>query len=467
MKRRRADMGELLSTAGRDSRGLSRSVPAKPVQRRVIRPCFIGSRVWSGDEGRRGAVAVLVALMLVMIIGFVSLGTEVVLLLLTSRQMQSAADAAALGGVTAQLSGQPSDYTQEAFALAAAAGFVNGQNGTTVAVNSPPTTGDYKGSTGAVEVLIAQPQTLALANVVHPGPITVSARAVAQVAGGGAYCVFALDPSACGAVAISNNVTIQPAPCDDQCGVAANSSCNTAITLQNNAAINGPVSTVGNWSLASNAALNCLPKTNHASAQLDPYLMVPLPPSPVPACSPVAGCPNTCTKACTGTSTTVNLNPGHYPFGWNYGNNVTLNLASGVYYIDQQLTLKNNVTVNATGGVTLIINGNYQITLGNNATFNITAPTSGPTAGLAMASIRTATASVTQEFGNNVTLNIKGALYFPNQIFKIDNNGAINGPICAQVIARIVQMQNNAALKDECAGTGVLPIGGGQPLLVQ
>ncbi len=429
------------------------------------RPRLTRSRLWSGDDGRRGAVAVLFGLMLVGIIGFVSLGTEVVVLLFIARHMQSAADAGALAAMTARVSGYPANYAEEAFALAAAAGFPNGQNGTTVTVNSPPTIGNYTQSSD-IEVLIAQPQTLALANVVYPGPLTVRARAVATP-GNSAYCLVALDPSACDAVAISNNVTIQPSPCDHHCGVAANSSCSTAITLQNNAAINGPVSTVGNWSLANNAALNCPPNTSLAPAQADPYLTVPLPPSPVPACSPVAGCPNMCTTACTGKNTTVSLSPGHYLFGWNYNNGVTLNLAPGVYYIDQQLTLKNNVTVNATGGVTLIINGNYQIGLGTNATFNITAPTSGPTAGLAMASIRTATASVTQEFGNNAILNITGALYFPNQIVEFDNNGAINGPICAQVIARIVQMQNNATLNDNCLGTGVLPISGPNSVLVE
>ena len=425
------------------------------------------ARIWSGNEGRRGNVAVLVALMLVVIIGFISLGSEVGLLLLTARRMQAAADGAALASETARLSGHPADYTEEAFALSAAAGFANGQSGTTVTVNSPPASGNYTKTNNAVEVLIAQPQTLALAKVVYPGPITVRARAVATPAGSGAYCVAALDPSACAAVAISNNVTIQPSPCDNHCGVAANSSCNTAITLQNNATINGPVSTVGNWSLANNAALNCPPNTSHAPAVADPYLAVPLPPSPVPACAPVAGCPSTCTKACTAVNATVNLTPGHYPFGWNYNGNVTLNLASGVYYVDQQLTLQNNVTVNATGGVTLIIDGNYQIGLGNNAIFNITAPTSGPTAGLAIASIRTATASVTQEFSNNTTLNITGALYFPNQILEFANNTVIDSPVCTQVIARIIQFQNNATLNNNCSGTGVIPIGGASSLLVE
>jgi hypothetical protein len=60
------------------------------------------------DEGRRGAVAIQVALMLIAIIGFASLGTEIVLLLSTSRHMQSAADAGVLAAVSARTRGFPS-----------------------------------------------------------------------------------------------------------------------------------------------------------------------------------------------------------------------------------------------------------------------------------------------------------------------------------------------------------------------
>ena len=53
------------------------------------------------DEGSRGAVAIMVALMLIAIIGFASLGTEIVLLLSMSRHMQSAADAGRLASLGA------------------------------------------------------------------------------------------------------------------------------------------------------------------------------------------------------------------------------------------------------------------------------------------------------------------------------------------------------------------------------
>jgi hypothetical protein len=92
---------------------------------------------------------------------------------------------------------------------------------------------------------------------------------------------------------------------------------------------------------------------------------------------------------------------------------------------------------------------------------SLTAPATGATAGIAFASIRTASSSVTQRFSNNAILNLTGALYFPNQTIQFDNNSTINTPTCGQVIARMVSLQNNANLKTACAGAGVVPVSGG------
>lgn len=157
---------------------------------------------------------------------------------------------------------------------------------------------------------------------------------------------------------------------------------------------------------------------------------------------------------------TVNLNPGHFCSGWNFSNGVTLNLAPGAYYIDQQLSIMNGSVINGGGGVTLILNGNYAMSIGNNANVSIVAPSSGPYAGLAVLGSRAGQASTKQTFSNNTTLNITGAIYFPNQTIEFDNNSTLgSGNGCTQVIGRIVNIQNNVWLDNHCAGTGVKPIG--------
>jgi hypothetical protein len=383
-------------------------------------------------------------LAMIVIVGMVGLGVEITYLLYKHRQMQAAADTAAFGGATAKAVGHPADFALEAEALAANGGYVNGVKGVVVTVNSPPAAGNFTTNTSAVEVIISQPQTLSMVSLFQSGLFNVGARAVATPGNAGAYCILGLDPSASATVRIKDNGIVS----STTCGVGVNSSARDALILDNNAAIFGPVSVVGNYTLGNGAHLwdTSPPAKTGAPAIADPYAALSLSATGATARTQPTGC------------TTCSLLPGRYAAGLNYSNSKTLNLAAGVYYIDTQLSLSNNVTVNATAGVTLVINGNYAMNVGNNVTFNITAPTSGTTAGIAMASIRTATSSVTQKFSNNAILNLTGAIYFPNQIVQFDNNTVINTPVCGQIIARIVQIQNNALLKNNCSGTGAVPI---------
>jgi Flp pilus assembly protein TadG len=399
-------------------------------------------------QSRRGSIAIQLGLLLVAVIGMVTLGTEITFLLFKHRQMQSVADAAALGAATALGTGNPADFRLEARAIAASAGFVNGSDGVTVTVNYPPVVpeGTHVGDTNAVEVIVSQPQTLGLVTLFRPGEFNVGARSVATLGRPGSYCVLALDPSAPQAIRLQNNAIVT----NRNCGVAANSSSSSALDLRNNAEIRGPVSVVGNWSLANNARLTGKPLINNGPVIADPYADVRL--QPIPSCTGQSG---------TGQNNiTRNLTPGHFCNGWDFKNNVTLNLASGTYYIDQRLSLKNNVVLNGASGVTIVVNGNYEVDFSNNARINITAPSTGDYAGLAFFGTRSGDTSATQVFSNNTVMNIKGAVYFPSQTIEFDNNGSTMPNGCTQVIGRLIRMSNNVELDNHCEGTGVQPIGG-------
>jgi len=377
----------------------------------------------------------------------------VILLLLMHRSMQSAADAAALGGATALATGYPPLPSLEAQAAAAAAGFVNGTASATVTVNIPPLTGPNTGNSSAVEVIVDQPQTLGMISLFGPATYDVGARAVAIAGTTGKYCALSLDPSASGALQLNNNASVS----NPNCGAAVDSSSATALILNNNAVIDGSVLVHGGWSLANNATLASASKAENAPAIADPYANDAL--QTIPGCTGQAGS--------AGNNATVNLSPGHFCTGWSFSNNSTINLAPGTYYIDQQLSIANNSTLNGLGGVTLVINGNYAISISNNSVVNLTAESSGAYAGLAIFGGRTATPSVVQEFSNNTTINVIGAIYFPNQIIEFDNNSTIGDTGCTQVIGRIINVNNNADLDNQCANTGVRPIGATPSQLVE
>jgi hypothetical protein len=404
-------------------------------------------------QERRGSYSMIAALAFPVVVGFVGLGTETGLWFYTHQSMQSAADGAAFSAATAYVKGSTTGYTDEGRAVAARYSFVNGVNGTTVAVNRPPLSGPNAANQNAVEVIIQQPQRRLFSAVLANTAFSISARAVAATAAAGTICVLGLDPTAANTVSLSNNAILP----DPTCGVASNSSAANALALSNNARIDGPVNSHGGIALSNNATLTGNPILSNAAPIPDPYATAD------------AGAPPACT-AQNGAGTnngSRTLQPDVYVNGTgfarfcgglNFTNNFTVTFLPGVYFIDSRLIFGNNASINGTG-VTLIINGNYAINIGNNAHVDISAPTSGPTAGIVFFGSRTGTSTVTQRFSNNTVLNLTGALYFPNQILELDNNAstAPNGG-CTQVIGRRVVLMNNVDLGANCAGTGITPM---------
>jgi len=414
--------------------------------------------LWSRDGGRRGAVAVLVALMLVVIIGFVSLGTEVVLLLLTSRHMQSAADAAALAAETARLRGYPANYAQEAFALSAAAGFANGQNGTTVTVNSPPASGNYANATNAVEVLIAQPQTLALAQILYSGtapPFTVRARAVSHASSNGS-CTLTLDPTAGGSLSMNGTTVANLVGCD----ASVNSTSATAVTLVGGATLNANhLYDAGGYTLKGGAQINAAAGiTTEAPQTADPYAGYVV---------PAAGA---CLQNNFNPSTST-ISPATYCNGINVHNGVVLTLNPGVYIIDRgSFSVTGGASLSG-AGVTIVLTSstgaNYStVSISGGATVNLSAPSSGATAGLVFFQDRNAPATGNNHFDGGAGQSITGALYFPQQSVDF-SGGTASNTTCIQVIAWDLTLDGNATLEADCAGTGVLAIGGGQSAMVE
>jgi Flp pilus assembly protein TadG len=410
---------------------------------------------------RRGSVAIQVAITATVLIGMVSLGVEVSYLLLAHRQMQSAADAAALAGADALSAGNTTGITTEADAVAARNGFTNGVNNVVVTISNPPVGGAVDaGDSTAVEATVTQPQSLTLITLFHSGTISVSATAVAKVVSAGLYCSLSLDSSANAALSLSNSAQLLT---NTNCGVAVNSSSASAITMTNSAIIGGPVLDHGGASLSNSAAFTNSSVTLYGGVTADPYANVAL--QTPPSCTSQSGTAS--------NSQTLNLTQDSslgttFCSGWNFSNSATVNLAPGIYYVKQGLNISNSVTVNGTGGVTIVVYGTYAMSISNSVVLNLTAPTSGPYAGLAFFGPRNSTSNVTQALGSNsATLNITGAIYFPSQTLHLTNSASVGAPGCTQVIADVIIVSNSVTLDNNCTGTAVVPIGGSKTRLVQ
>jgi len=146
------------------------------------------------QKKRRGTVAILVALSLVLLMGVLALLLDGGMLRDNRRQIQTVADMAALAAVTelfsdyATAQGQDPNGTarQSALANAASNGFNNDGKKNTVTVNLYPSAyqgGAWKGQTipqGYAEVIISYEQPAYFSNVWGTTTTQVSARAVAR-----------------------------------------------------------------------------------------------------------------------------------------------------------------------------------------------------------------------------------------------------------------------------------------------
>jgi len=123
-----------------------------------------------------GQLIVLAVLGLVVLIGITGLAVDIGYFYSVRRLMQTAADASAIAGATAQLSSQSSNYQQAALDVAALNGFTNGKNGVTVTVG-PPATPPNPTSNTYVEVDIAQAASTNFLAVLGYKTMNVSVRA--------------------------------------------------------------------------------------------------------------------------------------------------------------------------------------------------------------------------------------------------------------------------------------------------
>jgi Flp pilus assembly protein TadG len=407
---------------------------------------------------RSGAVTITVALTLSALVGFAALATEVAGWYLTKRTMQGAADSAAYSAAMAKAAGYSiAAYTSEAKSVVGSYGYIDGSNGFTVTVNSPPSSGTHTTDNSAVEVIITRSQPLALAGLFLRSPPTLAARAVAT-AGGATGCVLALDESDVTDVSDNGNTTLNL----NHCNIYVNSPATNALRLVGGAVINAHAAYIsGNYTTTGQSALNTTAgiRTGVTPAS-DPYANVSIP--------SYSGC-NQNNYSLTGHGS-QSFSPGVsgvwvFCGGLSIMGNSSVTLQSGTYVIDGgRLTVEGGSSLTSTGPVTLVFTSssgaNYATaSIAGGATIDITAPTSGPLSGLAFFQDRSAPSSGSDSFAGGATQNVTGAIYFPNQNVTFAGGTETGGAKCTQLVALTLTFNGNANFNNDCPGVGVRGIG--------
>jgi len=433
-------------------------------------------------DDRRGVTAIILALSLTAMLGFAGLAVDASLWYLDKRSALGAADSAAFtaavtydADVTAgeTAAAAVTNAKVAAQAVSATYGYANGSDGVAVTINEPPTTGSHTSpGTGseAFEVIIAKPETLFFSALFVSG-VTVKARSVSEVtitgggtgvAGGG--CIEQFAPS--GSTSMSNGVSVNL----KSCALYGNGTGSAALSVTGGATLTADgISLVGGISKNNGGAINNSGTTlTGQSAAADPYSSYTVSAAETASASEApttaaGSCPNTTPTSYSTPGRTTTLSPGFYCGGLSASNNNNIIMSPGIYVIDGgSFSLQGGITVTATGGVTILLTGsgsNYATAnIANGVTLNLNAPSTGPTAGLAIYGDPNAPLSNTSSMAGGASMVVNGTIYMKSQTVDF-TNGSTNAASCTNLIVGSVVFSGSNTFSNNCSGYGVKGIG--------
>lgn len=371
---------------------------------------------------RRAAVAPLVAVALPAIMGAAALAVDIGMYFLEQQRLQLAADAAAMGAALL-LPNSPSTSDLQSAALQAArdasGNAVIGTLATPVNVSATATT---------VTVTLSSQANGFFAPVLNVLAPTLAATAMAGLKTGGS-CVLALNPSIADAIQADNMGTITASGC----GIFANSTascsgqCSTGAIYLNSGTLSGQsLGAVGSVN-ESNSGSNTLspnPPASGGTPKSDPFANMT---APTPG-----SCNFNSARFTAWQSTPYHFTQSQNVFCGNTtigGNGSTDVFDPGIYYVVNGNLFFNNADITQASGVTFVLTGSnpgsFQWTNYSNTT-QMSAPTSGPTAGILVwqtcGTGGTPSSLIDDPFNGGSTLEVSGAFYSPCGALELSNN---------------------------------------------
>lgn len=413
---------------------------------RTFRP---GSTLSRFADDRSGAIAIMAALLFPVLVGGMALGAEAGYWYLSQRKLQQASDLAAYAAAVQLRSGRSeSEMTAAATDMAEASDFRVGDD--TLSLSNPPLSGIRQGDPRAIEVNLARQQVRFFTLIYATDDVSISARAVAEVRGGGDACLLSLDPTAGGAITVSGSSEVSFGGCD----VATNSNADDAFLMSGGKVelTGGCVHSVGGVDATSGLHLtSCAAPSVQAPVMKDPYADLE---EPV-----ITGtCASSNSVGASGTHTTVAPTETHplgmplrrYCGGLNVKGGVTFN--QGLYIIDGG-TFQINASSNVSGdGVTFFLANGAKLAFSGSAVIDLTAPSSGPLAGLLFFGGR-GNVGVQHTINGTAGSRLNGAVYLPSGDLSYSGDfSGTNG--CTQIVVRRVTFTGNSSLSVDCTAAG-------------
>ena len=427
-------------------------------------------------KDRRGNILVITGAALPLLMGAAGLATDTIQWTLWKRQLQRAADSAAIAGVYTRVVTDTEDAVNEAVDKDLT---INDHTGIELKVGSPDVDllADDGDMQNRVQVTLELQKALPFSSLFMSVAPTIQATATAaSVPGAAEYCFVATDKSAAVVgIEIGGSTDVDMG----DCSLIANSKHpNKAASNGSNSATGGQGSKVVAASLA--AAGGVQESTSWDVDSYDPYS--------TPIDDPFANKPVPSSSDCN-----VNINASELNANavvtrpTTDANNIVcvkgdvtvkgqVTLTPGATYVIDSASATGGLTMNSTSaslscaGCTIILTnfadrtktGNIKITGGS---LSLEGPSTGTYKGMALMqdpmAVDTGKKTQNQINGNNST-SVQGIIYIPNQSILYNGGGKVTAA-CLQLVAKRIELSGSSKIKvsNQCAAFGIDPIGSG------
>ena len=378
------------------------------------------------DDG--GAIAVMVVLLVPVLVGMMGIAVDVSVWYMIKRNLQNAADAAAVSASFEIVNGNTVGAAIAAKTDAERNGFDEAA-GAVLTVNIPPLSGPNSGNATSVEVIIIRPVPRLFSKLFLDADFNVNVRAVANAVATGEQpaCFVSLDPND------RDAINFQSAQVQlTGCGIKANSNDARALNVAGNSDVTvnlSSVSVTGGFNQSGNSNLTITDENGNPST---PFVGTPVAPDPfedldIPDVGPCdAGPPRTVINGGTAT-----LSPGVFCGGLRI-QNADVFFEPGEYFIDGG-DLEFLTSANIVGdGVVFFLSGDPSSTIGSlditgGSQLQTTPPDSGDFEGIMFFQDRDAPSGGGDKnrIRGGAQLQVDGAFYFPAQELEISGNAQI------------------------------------------
>ncbi|MBI2235298.1 MAG: hypothetical protein HYU57_10025 [Micavibrio aeruginosavorus] len=397
-------------------------------------------------RNRDGAIMPMAALMIPVMLGMIGLGVDASGWMMNQRNLQNAADAAAIAAAWEIAYNYEDNYEEAGLREAENNGYDSSLEGSSLTLERETDEDGYERITANVQMRAK----MWFAPIVFDSDVTLATTAATAIVDpNGDFCILSLDETAAAAISAVGTANIDA----NGCGLAVNSNSNTALDFTGSVVVDvGDVSIVGEDDVGPNVTFNYTSKNVYANPIPDPYDDLG-----IPDCS---GCTTYNNEKVTTTQT---IQPGVYEGGLTISGNNTVTFEPGVYIIKDGDFKVTGGGALIGDGVTFILTGSSGASVGNlnisgGREVNFSAPDAGYTfggenlGGILIYQDRAATGSGSNSFLGTAAINLDGVIYTPSRHLDFGGTNDTSSEVCTKLIAETIKFHGTPGIGNDCSG---------------